>query len=124
MGLEKRLSSGINHSCVGREKYSMYTHKKSSGCLLKLLQLSVRDFAIAEQIDLHLEASMTVISGETGAGKSILLDALGLALGDRATSDSALLGADKADISAVFDISKIPEAQASLNEYDLHLDIQ
>lgn len=87
-----------------------------------LLQLSVRDFAIAEQIDLHFEAGMTVISGETGAGKSILLDALGLALGDRATSDSVRHGADKADISAVFDISKIPEAQAWLQEYDLHHD--
>lgn len=84
-----------------------------------LLQLSVRDFAIAEQIDLQFEPGMTVISGETGAGKSILLDALGLALGDRATSDSVRHGADKADICAVFDISKIPEAQAWLQEYDL-----
>lgn len=84
-----------------------------------LLQLSVRDFAIAEQIDLQFEPGMTVISGETGAGKSILLDALGLALGDRATSDSVRHGAEKADITAVFDISKIPEARAWLQEYDL-----
>src|SRR5690606_33720746 len=74
MGLEKTLSSGVKHSCAGREKYCINTHKKSPGCLLMLLQLSVRDFAIAEQIDLQFEPGMTVISGETGAGKSILLD--------------------------------------------------
>lgn len=84
-----------------------------------LLQLSVRDFAIAEHIDLSFERGMTVISGETGAGKSILLDALGLTLGDRATADSVRHGADRADISAVFDISAIPEAQAWLKENDL-----
>lgn len=84
-----------------------------------LLQLSIRDFAIAEHIDLHFEPGMTVISGETGAGKSILLDALGLALGDRAASDSVRHGASRADITAVFDLSRIPEAQAWLQDNDL-----
>ncbi len=84
-----------------------------------LLQLSVRDFAIAEHIDLSFERGMTVISGETGAGKSILLDALGLTLGDRATTDSVRHGAERADISAIFDISAIPEARHWLKENDL-----
>lgn len=52
-----------------------------------LVHLSIRNYAIVEQLDLELRAGMSVITGETGAGKSIMLDALGLALGDRADSE-------------------------------------
>jgi DNA repair protein RecN (Recombination protein N) len=62
---------------------------------------------------------MSVISGETGAGKSIMLDALGLTLGDRADSGVVRPGADKADILASFDLADIPEARAWLAERDL-----
>ena len=55
---------------------------------------------------------MSVISGETGAGKSIMLDALGLTLGDRADSSVVRIGADKADILASFDTDDIPDARA------------
>ncbi|MFZ3155295.1 DNA repair protein RecN [Pseudomonas sp.] len=84
-----------------------------------LVHLSVHNYAIVEHLDLELDAGMSVISGETGAGKSIMLDALGLTLGDRADSGVVRPGADKADILASFDLSDIPEARAWLAERDL-----
>ena len=87
-----------------------------------LVNLSIRNYAIVEQLDLELTTGMTVITGETGAGKSIMLDALGLALGDRVDASAVRPGADKADILATFDISAIPEAAAWLAERDLDSD--
>ncbi|MFB8831052.1 DNA repair protein RecN [Azotobacter sp. CWF10] len=84
-----------------------------------LVHLSIHNYAIVEHLDLELDAGMTVITGETGAGKSIMLDALGLALGDRADSGAVRPGADKADILASFDLTTIPEAQVWLAERDL-----
>jgi DNA repair protein RecN (Recombination protein N) len=84
-----------------------------------LVHLSVHNYAIVEHLDLELDAGMSVISGETGAGKSIMLDALGLTLGDRADSGVVRPGADKADILASFDLADIPEARAWLAERDL-----
>ncbi|MFM9888469.1 MAG: DNA repair protein RecN [Burkholderiales bacterium] len=69
-----------------------------------LAQLSIRDFAIVEAIDLELNAGFTVLTGETGAGKSILIDALALALGDRADAEVVRVGADRAEVSAEFTI--------------------
>jgi DNA repair protein RecN (Recombination protein N) len=87
-----------------------------------LVHLSVHNYAIVEHLDLELDSGMSVISGETGAGKSIMLDALGLCLGDRADSGVVRPGADKADILASFDLSAIPEARAWLAERDLEHD--
>lgn len=87
-----------------------------------LVHLSVHNYAIVEHLDLELDAGMSVISGETGAGKSIMLDALGLTLGDRADSGVVRPGADKADILASFDLSDIPEARTWLAERDLDND--
>src|SRR3989344_1274405 len=87
-----------------------------------LVHLSVHNYAIVEHLDLELDAGMSVISGETGAGKSIMLDALGLTLGDRADSGVVRPGADKADILASFDLHDIPEASAWLAERDLEND--
>lgn len=87
-----------------------------------LIQLTIRDFAIVESLDLELSQGMTVVSGETGAGKSIMLDALGLALGDRAESGAVRHGADKADISANFCLEQIPEASRWLIDNDLDND--
>lgn len=84
-----------------------------------LVHLSVHNYAIVEHLDLELSSGMTVITGETGAGKSIMLDALGLTLGGRADSGAVRPGADKADILASFDLSAIPEARAWLSERDL-----
>ena len=87
-----------------------------------LVHLSVHNYAIVEHLDLELDRGMSVITGETGAGKSIMLDALGLTLGDRADSGVVRPGADKADILATFDLQEIPEAQAWLAERDLETD--
>ncbi|MCU1718821.1 DNA repair protein RecN [Pseudomonas sp. 5P_3.1_Bac2] len=87
-----------------------------------LVHLSVHNYAIVEHLDLELDAGMSVISGETGAGKSIMLDALGLTLGDRADSGVVRPGADKADILASFDLIDIPEARKWLAERDLDND--
>ncbi|NKQ10262.1 DNA repair protein RecN [Pseudomonas sp. SST3] len=84
-----------------------------------LVHLSVHNYAIVEHLDLELKRGMSVISGETGAGKSIMLDALGLTLGDRADSSVVRIGADKADILASFDLDDIPDARAWLAERDL-----
>ncbi|ATP52171.1 DNA repair protein RecN [Pseudomonas putida] len=84
-----------------------------------LVHLSIHNYAIVEHLDLELARGMSVITGETGAGKSIMLDALGLALGDRADSGVVRPGADKADILATFDLADIPEARTWLAERDL-----
>ncbi|WP_136474429.1 DNA repair protein RecN [Pseudomonas sp. DG56-2] len=87
-----------------------------------LVHLSVHNYAIVEHLDLELARGMSVITGETGAGKSIMLDALGLTLGDRADSGVVRPGADKADILATFDLIDIPEARTWLAERDLDHD--
>ena len=87
-----------------------------------LVHLSIHNYAIVEHLDLELARGMSVITGETGAGKSIMLDALGLALGDRADCGVVRPGADKADILATFDLVDIPEAHAWLVERDLEQD--
>lgn len=87
-----------------------------------LVHLSVHNYAIVEHLDLELKRGMSVISGETGAGKSIMLDALGLTLGDRADSSVVRTGADKADILASFDLDDIPDARAWLAERDMDND--
>lgn len=87
-----------------------------------LVHLSIHNYAIVDHLDLELSAGMSAISGETGAGKSIMLDALGLCLGDRADSGVVRPGADKADILASFDLADIPEARAWLAERDLDSD--
>jgi len=84
-----------------------------------LVHLAVNNYAIVDHLELELERGMSVITGETGAGKSIMLDALSLALGDRADSGAVRPGADKADILATFDISDIPEAMQWLSQRDL-----
>lgn len=89
-----------------------------------LTQLTIRNFAIVDTLEVELDTGMTVISGETGAGKSIMLDALGLCLGERADSDSVLKGADRAELTASFDIHDLPPAMLWLNEHELDGDPQ
>ena len=86
-----------------------------------LLSLHIRDFALIDQLEVELHAGMTALTGETGAGKSILLDALGLLLGDRADSAAVRHGAERADISAGFEISALPAARAWLARQQLDL---
>lgn len=84
-----------------------------------LVSLSIRQLAIVDRLELEFRPGMTVITGETGAGKSILLQALGLALGDRSDSDSIRHGADRAEITASFDLSRLPQARDWLRQHDL-----
>ena len=71
-----------------------------------LMNLQVRDFAIVDRIDIEFEPGMTVLTGETGAGKSILVDALGLVLGDRGSAQLVRDGAKRAEFAAEFDVTK------------------
>lgn len=87
-----------------------------------LTHLSIQNFTLVDHLDLDLKPGMTVITGETGAGKSIVLDALGQTLGDRADGQRVRNGAQRADITASFDISKIKAANKWLKENDLYLD--
>lgn len=84
-----------------------------------LSHLKIRDFAIVSTLELDFRAGFSVITGETGAGKSILMDALGLCLGDRAEAGIVRTGAERADISAGFDIRHISSAQDWLREREL-----
>ena len=76
-----------------------------------LQNLSIHDFVIVDSLNLEFERGFTVLTGETGAGKSILIDALSLALGARAESGVTRTGCDKAEISANFDISQNLDAK-------------
>jgi DNA repair protein RecN (Recombination protein N) len=84
-----------------------------------LTQLNISNYTITERIDLNFDRGMTVITGETGAGKSITLNGLGLALGDRADSKAVGPHADRAEIYAGFDISVNSAAQAWFDERDM-----
>jgi len=86
------------------------------------MNLQVRDFAIVEKIDIEFEAGMTVLTGETGAGKSILVDALGLVLGERGSAQLVRDRAKRAEFAAQFDISGLGRVCAWLNENALDLD--
>ncbi|HEY3328270.1 MAG TPA: DNA repair protein RecN, partial [Novimethylophilus sp.] len=81
--------------------------------------LSIRDFVIVDQLELDFSAGFTVLTGETGAGKSILIDALSLALGERGEAGMVRTGRERAEITAEFDISALPTLQAWLVEHEL-----
>jgi DNA repair protein RecN (Recombination protein N) len=83
-----------------------------------LQNLSIRDFVIVDKLDLEFERGFTVLTGETGAGKSILIDALSLALGARGEGGIARAGCEKAEISASFDISALPDLQAWIEKHE------
>ena len=87
-----------------------------------LMSLQVRDFAIVDRIDIELEPGMTVLTGETGAGKSILVDALGLVLGERGSAQLVRDGAKRAEFAAEFDVSALPMVTSWLEEQALDLD--
>ena len=76
-----------------------------------LLSLHIRDFAIIDELEIDFSPGMSALTGETGAGKSILLGALGLLLGDRAEATSVRHGCERADVSAAFDLSACPGAR-------------
>ena len=79
-----------------------------------LLELSIKDFAIIEKLDVSFNQGMTVLTGETGAGKSIIIDAVGLLAGGRGSADFVRTGADKAVLQGVFDIAEIDNTKNAL----------
>lgn len=87
-----------------------------------LVSLQARDFAIVDRISVEFAAGMTVLTGETGAGKSILVDALGLVLGERGNAQLVRSGAKRAEFSAEFDISALPAVREWLEDQSLDLD--
>lgn len=84
-----------------------------------LIHLTIHQFALVEHLDLELNRGMSVITGETGAGKSILLDALGLALGDRADNGFIRHGAEQAEISATFQSNLAADQWLELHDIPL-----
>ena len=87
-----------------------------------LVRLQIRDFAIVDQIEADLRPGMTVLTGETGAGKSILVDALGLVLGERGGAQLVRNGAKRAEFSAEFDVSALIQVRDWLDEQALEDD--
>lgn len=84
-----------------------------------LTRLRISDFALIDQLDLDLLPGFSVLTGETGAGKSIIIDAIGLALGDRADTSTVRPGAERADICAEFVLAEHHPLRAWLRERDL-----
>jgi DNA repair protein RecN (Recombination protein N) len=86
---------------------------------LMLRALAIRDFVIVDRLDLEFESGFTALTGETGAGKSILIDALALVLGERSDTGVVREGCARAEISAEFALEDLPEASAWLEANDL-----
>ncbi len=87
-----------------------------------LLQLNIQNFAIVKSLDIDWQSGMTTITGETGAGKSIAIDALGLCLGDRATTNVVRPNSKKAELAATFETKHNLSAQQWLTQHDLMLE--
>ena len=75
-----------------------------------LTELQIRDFAIIDRLHLRFHTGLNILTGETGAGKSIIIDAIGLLLGDRATAEMVRAGADRAEVEAVFQLEEAKPA--------------
>lgn len=84
-----------------------------------LTHLTIQNFVIVERVELSLESGFTVLTGETGAGKSILIDALLLALGGKGDTNQIRQGCERAEIIAEFDIGHLPATQVWLQDNDL-----
>lgn len=84
-----------------------------------LLEISIKNFAIIEEISLNFEKGMTVLTGETGAGKSIIIDAMNMMLGSRATTDVIRHGAPKAEIEGLFTVESNRHLTALFEEQGL-----
>jgi DNA repair protein RecN (Recombination protein N) len=87
-----------------------------------LVNLAIRDVVLIDRLDLSFDRGLCVLTGETGAGKSILLDALGLALGNRADARLLRPGAKQAVVSAAFDLPEDHGARALMSEQGIAAD--
>ncbi|AWN18524.1 DNA repair protein RecN [Streptococcus sobrinus] len=84
-----------------------------------LLEISIKNFAIIEEISLNFEKGMTVLTGETGAGKSIIIDAMNMMLGARSSTEVIRHGAPKAEIQGFFTVEKSPALSQVLEEHGI-----
>jgi len=84
-----------------------------------LIHLQIRDFAIIDSVELELAGGLTALTGETGAGKSIIVDAVMLAIGGRASAEMLRHGAERAEITATFDVKGDQRVQRWLDEQSL-----
>lgn len=87
-----------------------------------LVELRIRDYAVVEDLTVSLGPGLNVLTGETGAGKSIIVGALSLLLGERASSDVVRKGADRATVEAVFDVDGLPAVQAMADEHGFRVE--
>jgi len=87
-----------------------------------LVELRIRDYAVVEDLTLELGPGLNALTGETGAGKSIIVGALSLLLGERASTDVVRVGADRATVEAVFDVQDVPAIHGLLDEHGLRLE--
>ena len=87
-----------------------------------LVELRIRDYAVVEDLTLRLGPGLNALTGETGAGKSIIVGALSLLLGERASSSVVRSGAQRATVEAVFDLNGLPEVERRLEELGLPSD--
>jgi len=87
-----------------------------------LSELRIRNLAIIESLALRLAPGFNVLTGETGAGKSIIVGALGLLLGDRASADVIRSGADRATVEGTFDAAERPEIRALLDQHGIEIE--
>ena len=78
--------------------------------------IQITNFAIIDSLQLEFDSGLSALTGETGAGKSILLDAIKLVAGDRAESDSIRVGADRAEISVCFRLTDADQAHSWLTD--------
>ena len=86
-----------------------------------LLEISIKNFAIIEEVSLHFDQGMTILTGETGAGKSIIIDAMNMMLGSRATTDVIRHGASKAEIEGLFSLENSRSLKPIFEEQGLEL---
>ncbi|MEM6774635.1 MAG: DNA repair protein RecN [Pseudomonadota bacterium] len=87
-----------------------------------LTHITISQFTVVDRLEIEFRDGLTVLTGETGAGKSIILDALGLCLGDRADTGMIRPGSDRAELTASFDLKRVSAAQQWLAERDLDAD--
>ncbi|EFX92236.1 DNA repair protein RecN [Actinobacillus ureae ATCC 25976] len=104
---------------VQKNSYNIYPYRIYFYRYFMLTQLTVNNFAIVRHLTLELNEGMSVITGETGAGKSIAIDALSLCLGYRSESSMIRNGADKADITATFTMQPTSPAYLWLQQHEL-----
>ena len=87
-----------------------------------LCELSIEDFALIDNLRVQFSPGLIILTGETGAGKSIIIDALGLSLGERATAEQIRTGKESTSVEAIFDVSNLESLKGVLEKYGIEID--